>query len=206
VAPDYYLILGVTPDATDEEIRAAWRRQVRYWHPDRNADPRAARRVQLLNHAYDVLSDPEQRSRYDGTGARYDDDDPSYDVEYAAAGYATDEPPAPSRPMPAEAAGAGAPNPVSTLLDRLEPLIAEANLLLARSSEPPADVVDRWGAAALALIEQRLGWWHTYAQHLRMALGQGDAHVRLVKAQGVLSTVRSDGLAGNIRPAAAEGR
>lgn len=198
---DLYLILGVTPDASEEEIRVAWRRQVRYWHPDRNNDPRAARRIQLLNHAYDVLSDPTQRSTYDARRAQDDagaaDD---YDVEHAVTYEPTTQQPAPHAPSSTQTTTAAAKGAAVVLLQRLEPLIAEANLLLSRPSDPPADVVDLWAASVTALVEQRLGFWHTYAQHLRMALGPGDPLLRLSRAQSVLASIRSDGIAGNIRP------
>ena len=192
---DLYLILGVTPDANEAEIRAAWRRQVRYWHPDRNPDPRAARRIQLLNHAYDVLSDPAQRSTYDGGRAFGDSDDDDDDITSEEFERATAPPPPPDPTMDPASRGA-----VPALLDLLDPLLEQANLLHAHPPEPPADSVERWAGAATALIEQRLGWWHTYAQHLRLALTPRDPRLRLVKAQTVLSAVRADGLAGNIRP------
>jgi hypothetical protein len=63
--PDYYEILGVTDRASQEDIRAAYRRLVIRYHPDRNPDPSAAERIREINVAYDVLSDPEKRRKYD---------------------------------------------------------------------------------------------------------------------------------------------
>lgn len=60
-----YDVLGVPPDATPAEIEAAHRRQLKYWHPDRNNRADADRRAKSINHAYDVLSDPAQRADYD---------------------------------------------------------------------------------------------------------------------------------------------
>jgi curved DNA-binding protein CbpA len=60
-----YNILGVTPDATHYQIRAAYRRRVSEVHPDRGGDARA---TQEVNDAYAILSDPERRRRYDETG------------------------------------------------------------------------------------------------------------------------------------------
>ncbi|MEP0774704.1 MAG: DnaJ domain-containing protein [Acidobacteriota bacterium] len=67
---DLYEILGVKPDATAEELRAAFRRQARELHPDRfvgEARVRAEQRFQRVTEAYNTLSDPERRRRYDAT-------------------------------------------------------------------------------------------------------------------------------------------
>lgn len=66
-APDYYDILGVPATATVAQIRSAHLRQIRKWHPDRNADPRATERTTLINVARDVLLDPARRALYDRT-------------------------------------------------------------------------------------------------------------------------------------------
>jgi DnaJ-class molecular chaperone len=63
---DLYGALGLLPDATESEIRVAYRRKVRTSHPDLNqADPEAAERMLRLNMAARVLLDPGQRSAYD---------------------------------------------------------------------------------------------------------------------------------------------
>jgi curved DNA-binding protein CbpA len=201
VANDHYLILGVPPDATAEEIRAAWRRQVRYWHPDRNPDPRAARRIQLLNHAYGVLSDAVQRAAYDGARSREDVSDDAqldYEDEYDY----PDEDAAPTAPAPRpDAPGHGRERvDVTSLLARLDALLREANRLLARPAQPSPTAVEPWAASAEALVEQSLGRWNSYTQHLQVALMPGDARARLTKASGVLSSIRVDVVAGNIRP------
>jgi molecular chaperone DnaJ len=68
--PDLYKILGVGKNASDEEIKKAYRRLARRYHPDTNqGDARAEERFKEVSAAYDVLSDPEKRSAYDrGTG------------------------------------------------------------------------------------------------------------------------------------------
>lgn len=65
---DHYEVLGVARDATPEEIKKAYRRLARELHPDVNPGAEAAERFKLVTHAYDVLSDPDQRSRYDMGG------------------------------------------------------------------------------------------------------------------------------------------
>ncbi|MCD6351121.1 MAG: J domain-containing protein, partial [Armatimonadetes bacterium] len=67
--PDYYAVLGVSRDASAEEIRRAYRRQARRCHPDVSPDdPEAEQRFKQLTEAYRVLSDPDLRARYDMTG------------------------------------------------------------------------------------------------------------------------------------------
>lgn len=62
---DHYEVLGVSREATPEEIKKAYRRLARELHPDVNPGEEASERFKLVTHAYDVLSDPEQRQRYD---------------------------------------------------------------------------------------------------------------------------------------------
>jgi molecular chaperone DnaJ len=65
VATDHYEVLGVQRDATPEEIKKAYRKLARELHPDVNPSDDAAERFKSVTHAYDVLSDPDQRERYD---------------------------------------------------------------------------------------------------------------------------------------------
>jgi molecular chaperone DnaJ len=68
--PDYYKVLGVGKNASEEEIKKAYRRLARQNHPDRNpGDKRAEERFKEISQAHDVLSDPEKRKAYDrGSG------------------------------------------------------------------------------------------------------------------------------------------
>lgn len=62
---DHYEVLGITRDASAEDIKKAYRRLARELHPDVNPSDDAAERFKQVTHAYDVLSDPAQRERYD---------------------------------------------------------------------------------------------------------------------------------------------
>lgn len=65
---DYYAILGVPRETTEEELRKAYRRQALEWHPDRRpGDPRAAERFKEISEAYAVLINPARRREYDET-------------------------------------------------------------------------------------------------------------------------------------------
>ena len=67
--PDYYKILGVGKNATDEEIKKAYRKLARKYHPDRNpGDKQAEERFKEISQAHDVLSDPDKRKEYDRGG------------------------------------------------------------------------------------------------------------------------------------------
>ena len=66
---DYYNVLGVSEDASEKEIKKAYRKKAMEYHPDRNPDdPEAEKKFKEASEAYEVLSDPEKRQRYDQFG------------------------------------------------------------------------------------------------------------------------------------------
>ena len=67
-ANDLYGLLGVSRDASADQIRSAYRSLARQYHPDVNADPAATERFKQIQGAYEILSDPGKRQRYDTFG------------------------------------------------------------------------------------------------------------------------------------------
>src|ERR1700719_2253124 len=84
---DYYEILGVKKSASAEEIRKAFRKLARKYHPDVNpGDKTAEEKFKTISEANDVLSDPKKRKIYDQVGFYSDNIDPATAEAYARAG------------------------------------------------------------------------------------------------------------------------
>jgi len=83
--PDYYGRLGISPSASLEEIRAAYREKARETHPDHHPeDPDASARFQKVKEAYHVLGDPERRARYDAARSPHGDGSRRLTMTYRA--------------------------------------------------------------------------------------------------------------------------
>lgn len=71
---DYYKILGVSRDIPQKDVKAAYRKRAKQFHPDLHPnDPKAKAKFQALNEAYAVISDPDKRAKYDKYGERWRD-------------------------------------------------------------------------------------------------------------------------------------
>jgi curved DNA-binding protein len=73
---DYYKILGVDKNIPQKDVREAYRKRAKQFHPDLHPnDPKAKAKFQALNEAYDVIGDPEKRKKYDQYGEKWKEAD-----------------------------------------------------------------------------------------------------------------------------------
>lgn len=155
---DYYKTLGVTRQASDEELKRAYRRLARRFHPDVNpGDPQADARFKEINEAYQVLSDPDKRKRYDRFGSNWRQTG-SFEEAFRRAG-------APTGAAPGGFGGAG-------FSDFFESLFGSMGFGGQRPGPPPsADVEDR---VDITLREVAEGG----RRSLMLRTPQADGHVR----------------------------
>jgi curved DNA-binding protein len=96
---DYYQILGVKKNSTQDEIKRSYRKLARKYHPDLNSESNAEERFKEVGEAYEVLKDPEKRTAYDQLGANWKSNQggfqppPDWDAgfEFHDGGYTTDK-------------------------------------------------------------------------------------------------------------------
>ena len=74
VDPNYWSLLGVSPDCDSNELKSAFRKEARKWHPDLNKnDVNAEERFKLINEAYAILSDPKKRKEWEKLNNKFQD-------------------------------------------------------------------------------------------------------------------------------------
>ncbi|MDR0782413.1 MAG: DnaJ domain-containing protein, partial [Propionibacteriaceae bacterium] len=71
IEKDYYSVLGLKKDATEDQIKKAFRKLAREYHPDQNQDPAAEKKFKDITEAHDVIGDPKTRREYDETRSLY---------------------------------------------------------------------------------------------------------------------------------------
>jgi curved DNA-binding protein CbpA len=184
-------VLGVPPDATESELHAAWRRQLKYWHPDRGNHPDALQHAKLINLAHDVLTDSTKRA--------------AYDRQRAAVGWRPSAtPPSYARPVQWKAVRRdGAPRVPPGFdrhgfVTRLEDLMHRGRLMIEKRKDLAS--ASKWEAQTQALLRDELGE-HPYTKRFEVALTQPRPE-GLVAAYGVLWAAYEDALKGDLKPVA----
>ena len=192
---DYYFVLGVPPDATETELHAAWRRQLKYWHPDRGNHPDALEHAKLINLAHDVLTNSTKRAAYDrqraAVGWRPSASAPSY-----------------SRPVQWKTVSREGPPRAPKGFDRhgfvarLEEMMNRGRLMIEKRKDLAA--ASKWESQTQALLRDELGD-HPYTKRFEVALSQPRPE-GLVAAYGVLWAAYEDALKGDLKPMVKERR
>jgi curved DNA-binding protein CbpA len=192
---DYYFVLGVPPDATETELHAAWRRQLKYWHPDRGNHPDALEHAKLINLAHDVLTNSTKRA--------------AYDRQRAAVGWRPSaSPPSYGRPVQWKTVSREGPPRAPKGFDRhgfvarLEEMMNRGRLMIEKRKDLAS--ASKWEAQTQALLRDELGD-HAYTRRFEEALSQPRPE-GLLAAYGVLWAAYEDALKGDLRPGAKEKR
>jgi curved DNA-binding protein CbpA len=193
--PDYYFVLGVPPDATSAEVHSAWRRQLRYWHPDRGNHPDALQHSKLINEAHHVLSDAARRSAYDRRRAALGWKPP--DAGLSRRGSSLIQWKVVPHEGPFKNAGGF---DFHGFVARLEDLMARGRLIIEKRKDLASAA--KWEAQALAMLHDELGD-HPYTRAFEGALKDENGRVA---AYGVLWAAYEDALKGDLRPARGTGR
>ncbi|KAI8394313.1 DnaJ domain-containing protein [Radiomyces spectabilis] len=84
---DYYEVLEITAEATETDIKKAYRKLALKYHPDKNPSPEAAEKFKQISHAYEILSDPQKRHIYDTQGSASTANDDYYGYHDPFAGF-----------------------------------------------------------------------------------------------------------------------
>jgi len=187
---DYYFVLGVPPDATETELHAAWRRQLKYWHPDRGNHPDALEHAKLINLAHDVLTSSTKRAAYDrqraAVGWRPSASAPSYSGPVRWKTVSHEGPP--RAPKGFDRHG---------FVARLEEMMNRGRLMIEKRKDLAS--ASKWEAQTQALLRDELGD-HAYTKRFEVALRQPRPE-GLVEAYGVLWAAYEDALKGDLKPA-----
>jgi curved DNA-binding protein CbpA len=176
-------------------LHAAWRRQLRYWHPDRGNHPDALEHAKLINLAHDVLTNSAKRAAYDrqraAVGWRPSASVPSYS---RAVQWTTVSREGPTRaPKGFDRHG---------FVTRLEELMNRGRLMIEKREDLAS--ASKWEAQTQALLRDELGD-HAYTRRFEVALSQARPD-GLLAAYGVLWAAYEDALKGDLKPAVKKSR
>ena len=177
------------------ELHAAWRRQLKYWHPDRGNHPDALEHAKLINLAHEVLTNASKRA--------------AYDRQRAAIGWRPSaSAPIYGRPVPLKTVSreGSIRTPIgfdrNGFVARLEEMMHRGRLMIEKRKDLASG--SKWEAQAQALLRDELGD-HAYTQRFEAALIQPRPE-GLVAAYGVLWAAYEDALKGDLKPVVKERR